>query len=845
MKKINLLYLGLSILPQIVSGQCTNSLGTGNNNATTCVCPPGGGTNCDLIPDITVAKLPLNQTSNYTEYPQVCNPPCSGNDGRLRVGVSTPIIGYGPLETRGTTWYVCGTDTINAGSLGNIPATCPITGFPPKQLINQRIFHKTGNTMTAWDRPAGSMTFHASHGHQHIDDWDSLTLRINNGNPNPKNWPIVGTGSKVGFCLIDLGNCTSSSGFCVDSLGNTLNSSNIPNYGLGGGNYGCNQTVQGITNGYMDTYSQGLDGMWVNIPPGVCNGTYWLVVEVDPYNYFLETNENNNIVAVPITLTQQTASGTASITANKSSNICVSDNIILTANSGSGYLWNTGATTQSITVNTAGNYIVTVTNTCGTGISSPFVVTTFGSSPPITTGASVCGSGSGVLQATGTGTINWYDALTGGNFLATGNSYTTPIVNTTTNYYADATTASGGQTLFCPPAANTIGGGGQYNASQYLTFNVSATCTLVSAKIYADVAGTFTVQLQNSSGSIINSISKTVPAGESRINLNFPLSIGTGYRLTRSGNFSLYRNNSGVAYPYNITNYVSITGSSAGSAFYYFFYDWEVNTPVVACASLRSVATLTRNPNPNATITPAGPTTFCSGKSVIINALVNPNFAYVWKKNGFNISGATSSSFQATGSGTYTVRITNTSTGCSAVTPTGIVVIKNPLPTATISPAGTITICAGQSALMTANSGTGCTYKWKKTGNYISGATSITYSATTAGKYKVEVTNSFGCSKTSVNDTINVPCREGVSENEFSVSIYPNPSSGDFIFKLNTANDKNISIRIFDMTGKLIENKMERVTQSEFRISGLSPGIYSAEVINEHYKKVLKLVKTE
>lgn len=57
----------------------------------------------------------------------------------------------------------------------------------------------------------------------------------------------------------------------------------------------------------------------------------------------------------------------------------------------------------------------------------------------VTTPNSICDSGSFTLNATATtgATINWYDAAIGGNLLGTGNSYTTPILNTTTTYYAD------------------------------------------------------------------------------------------------------------------------------------------------------------------------------------------------------------------------------------------------------------------------------------------------------------------------------------------------------------------------------------------------------------------------
>lgn len=51
----------------------------------------------------------------------------------------------------------------------------------------------------------------------------------------------------------------------------------------------------------------------------------------------------------------------------------------------------------------------------------------------------ICDLGTVTLNATSNaGTINWYDAAVGGNILGTGNTYTTPTINTTTTYYADA-----------------------------------------------------------------------------------------------------------------------------------------------------------------------------------------------------------------------------------------------------------------------------------------------------------------------------------------------------------------------------------------------------------------------
>ena len=47
-----------------------------------------------------------------------------------------------------------------------------------------------------------------------------------------------------------------------------------------------------------------------------------------------------------------------------------------------------------------------------------------------------------------------------------------------------------------------------------------------------------------------------------------------------NGNSDLYRNDAGAIYPYNIGSVMSITGTSAGSpGYYYFYYDIEVEVP--------------------------------------------------------------------------------------------------------------------------------------------------------------------------------------------------------------------------------------------------------------------------
>ncbi len=58
------------------------------------------------------------------------------------------------------------------------------------------------------------------------------------------------------------------------------------------------------------------------------------------------------------------------ITASGATTFCQGDNVILTSSAANNNLWSNGATTQSITVNTSGNYSVSVSNTNGCSATS-------------------------------------------------------------------------------------------------------------------------------------------------------------------------------------------------------------------------------------------------------------------------------------------------------------------------------------------------------------------------------------------------------------------------------------------------------------------------------------------
>lgn len=153
-----------------------------------------------------------------------------------------------------------------------------------------------------------------------------------------------------------------------------------------------------------------------------------------------------------------------------------------------------------------------------------------------------------------------------------------------------------------------------------------------------------------------------------------------------------------------------------------------------------------------ATVTVSGPTEFCAGGSVTLNANTGLNYNYQWKRNGTNLNGATTSSYTATTSGSYAVFIAHDT--CLGSTSAAVVITVDTLPVATTTPTGTVNLCGMNATVdINANAG-GYTYSWIKDGNLISGATSNLYTADTDGVYNVIEVNANNCTDTSANITV-------------------------------------------------------------------------------------------
>lgn len=558
------------------------------NNPGGCSCPTPGSTDCQLLPDIIAGKHSLNDNNGWFEFGQLAANP---NKGLLRLDVATANVGWGPMEVIPTNDYLCGTDTLhNFFPPSNFQ--CP-NGAQVRRLINQKVYHKVGNTFQFELRPAGFMIYHPTHGHIHMDDWGLYTLRLKDASvADTLQWPIVNSGIKVSFCLLDLTTCTGSGGDCIDEAGNVLSNGDFPNYGLGGGNYNCGNDMQGISVGKVDIYHSYLDESFVKIPYEACNGEYHVVIQIDPDNHFLEMNENNNWLSAKTNLTQQRQSNTgpyAYIFSEEGNILCNGNNMALKASGANAYTWSTGAATQSIQINQAGKYWVRATTPCGTITSDTLEILSNSAAPTLYKADTVCTGAQAHLFANGNNT-KWYDAPTGGNLIFTGNNFTTPALAGSTTYYVanEPLPVSGS----IGPSSTSFSGNGYFSSSvdDYLIFNAFLPFTLKNVTINAQNAGNLKVQLRTIYGKLISEKTVAVQSGIQEVLLDLAIPSGLNLQLgIANSNVSLFCStvpSGNIGYPYKLNSIANIVGSADGDIQYAMFYNWKIDVPQVSCGTV-------------------------------------------------------------------------------------------------------------------------------------------------------------------------------------------------------------------------------------------------------------------
>ncbi len=165
---------------------------------------------------------------------------------------------------------------------------------------------------------------------------------------------------------------------------------------------------------------------------------------------------------------------------------------------------------------------------------------------------------------------------------------------------------------------------------------------------------------------------------------------------------------------------------------------------------------VTVNASPASVITPAGPTTFCTGGSVVLNGATGAGLTYLWYKDGLPLAGQTNLSYTASATGAFTLYTTN----ANSCTTASAVVNVNAGITGTLSNTTPLAFCIGNSVALKVSTGAAVgsiTYQWQLNGVSIAGATDSTYNVTVSGHYSCDVHIAGGsgiCSVTSDTDNV-------------------------------------------------------------------------------------------
>jgi hypothetical protein len=339
------------------------------------------------------------------------------------------------------------------------------------------------------------------------------------------------------------------------------------------------------------------------------------------------------------------------------------------------------------------------------------------------------------------GTDDWTKCWT--NWNAQSTPYTTPGIS-----YLDVTATANGALTFCQGGSVVLtSSAASNNTWSNGTSNQSLTVT---------ASGSYTVTTTNAAGCVATSAPITVV-----VNAN-----PTTPTVTASGATTFCQGGS-----------VTLTSSAASNN------TWsggELNASIVAttsgnyavtvadnngCQSTSTPITVTVNALPAApTISANGPTSFCTGNSVVLTSNVPSGIQ--WSTT------ATSQSITVTNSGSYTVTVTDANNCSSTSVPTTVNVSNTPIPT--ISASAT-SACSGDTITLTAS--TADTYSWS------SGQFTQSIDVVSNGTYTVTTTNSNACNGVGNSDPITVsftqsPVANATYSTSGNVVTFTNSSTG-------------------------------------------------------------------
>lgn len=385
---------------------------------------------------------------------------------------------------------------------------------------------------------------------------------------------------------------------------------------------------------------------------------------------------------------------------------------------------------------------------------------------------------------------------------------------------ATPTITASGPTSFCPGGSVTLT---STSASSYL-WSTGAT----TQSITVGTSGNYTVTT-NSGGCGGTSVATTVNANSApttpTVTASSSLNVCPGKILTlQSSAANGYLWSTGAT-----TRSIAV---SAGGTYWVKAY----SGPNCSAQSSNQVVTMLTAPA-TPSISANGSLALTASHPSVVLTSTTAN-SYSWS------SGQATRAITVTTQGAYRVTVTG-SNGCQATSTAALISANGCTPPAvpTITLSGSAVITSGQSVTLTSSTAGG--YLWS------TGATTKSITVTTAGTYTVRAYSAGGCFSTSLPTTILVVAARtaapGYNEpSPVALTAYPNPAHENVYFDFNSTTEKEYTISLVDIQGRVILEQKVNATVGlnhvELYLEAFQHGIYFGYLISDDVRETVKVV---
>jgi len=417
------------------------------------------------------------------------------------------------------------------------------------------------------------------------------------------------------------------------------------------------------------------------------------------------------------------------------------------------------------------------------------------------------GGGGSYFDGTLTNTTAIGYNLTQGYVLIIQTCTNIPVAPTNTTDVANYTVCPGSTTTL---AATGLGGNITWHPTMSSAVVLGTGTTFITPTLTPGTYTYWAMETNTCSTSPRTPVSFTViPSPSVTISGNISLCTGYSVNLTASG---------ADTYSWNTGATTSTVTGLASTQF------TVVGISALTGCSASAVSELTLVPAPSLTI--AGASSICATN--VLSLTASGADTYFWN------TGATTPGISATltSNTTYTLVGTFTANGCTTRVQKTILV--NPLPILSVT--GANTICAGETATITASGAAG--YFWS-TGP---STASVGLSPNTSTTYSVVGVSDAGCTSTLiVNVYLQCVGIKSHAGNSVPVSIYPNPTNGEFTIEMKNGLKK--TVEVMDLTGRIVVVELSDKDKIDLNISAFANGIYYVKVRTKMSVDVIKIVK--